>query len=243
MDVKDTYDRALAYYNERNYAEANKLFQKLADDGHAQSQFDLGYAYDRGLGVDRDVMKCIEWYQKAADQGHTTAICNLGCAYYNGLDVALDYKKAAEMFQKACDLGHRVACHNLARMYQHGLGVDKNIEKALDLYKKAIDLGYKDSISASVNILLDQERYTDAIDLISEYEQKGIDTATVKARLAGYLGLSKLVNICISLTQKCKTLEDDNKQQRRLVEHLRVSPAGYEQAMEDFKIASQNGII
>ena len=40
----------------------------LADKGDAKAQFNLGYMYDLGEGVDENKVEAVKWYQLAAKQ-------------------------------------------------------------------------------------------------------------------------------------------------------------------------------
>ena len=42
---------------------------KLANNGDAKAQSDLGWMYETGNGVSQDYIKAVEWYLKAARQG------------------------------------------------------------------------------------------------------------------------------------------------------------------------------
>ena len=53
--------------------EAAKWFRKAAEQGHAESQFDLGLLYTNGEGVDKDHKEAVKWLRKAAKQGHVNA--------------------------------------------------------------------------------------------------------------------------------------------------------------------------
>jgi uncharacterized protein len=48
-------------------------FQKAADQGHAEAQYNLGFCYDKGVGVAQSFVKAFHWFQKAANQGHAEA--------------------------------------------------------------------------------------------------------------------------------------------------------------------------
>jgi TPR repeat protein len=54
-------------------AQAVSLFRKAAEQGFAQAQFTLGWAYDTGDGVPVDIIEGERWLRKAADQGYDLA--------------------------------------------------------------------------------------------------------------------------------------------------------------------------
>jgi TPR repeat protein len=56
---------------------AAELYQKAANQGNAAAQNNLGFLYEYGQGVIKDLAKATELYQKSADQGNQVAIANL----------------------------------------------------------------------------------------------------------------------------------------------------------------------
>jgi TPR repeat protein len=52
---------------------AAELYRNAADQGHAEAQCSLGYAYWYGHGVPIDKEAALEWWRKAAAQGHKNA--------------------------------------------------------------------------------------------------------------------------------------------------------------------------
>ncbi len=50
----------------------------LAEQGHVDSQYNLGFMYEKGDGVPQDIKTAIKWYTRAAKQGHPGAPFNLG---------------------------------------------------------------------------------------------------------------------------------------------------------------------
>ena len=102
---ESNYERGNYHYSEEDYLE-NAATSKDEYKGHAPAQFHLGDMYRRGLGVDRDYAKAVEWYQKAADQEYAPAQYSLGFMYLNGLGVDQGYAKAVEWYQKAADQGY-----------------------------------------------------------------------------------------------------------------------------------------
>lgn len=53
-------------------SDLQELMQK-AQNGDADSQYELGNLYQNGEGVEMDIEKAIEWWQKAAKNGHKKA--------------------------------------------------------------------------------------------------------------------------------------------------------------------------
>ena len=49
------------------------MFQAASEQGHAYGQYNLGYCYENGVGVEKDEQKAIKLYRKSAEQGYIKA--------------------------------------------------------------------------------------------------------------------------------------------------------------------------
>ena len=47
--------------------------RRLAEQGHADAQFTLGFRYDEGEGVPENLVEAVKWLGLAAEQGHADA--------------------------------------------------------------------------------------------------------------------------------------------------------------------------
>ena len=56
-----------------NYKSAAQWFRKAADRGVADSQFNLGILYARGIGVEQNLAESFKWFSLAAAQGDADA--------------------------------------------------------------------------------------------------------------------------------------------------------------------------
>ena len=84
----------------------------------AIAQYNLGWMYKFGHGVEQSNEKAWEWYQKAAEQGLAIAQYKLGTMYFNGTGIKRSYEKAAEWYQKAAEQGLARAQKCLGAMYK-----------------------------------------------------------------------------------------------------------------------------
>ena len=77
-------------------AQAKSLpdLRKLASQGDADAQWQMGVRYHNGEGVPRDDVQAMQWFLRAADQGHVTAQATLGAYYWAGRGVPQDLSKA-----------------------------------------------------------------------------------------------------------------------------------------------------
>jgi uncharacterized protein len=117
--------------------------RRLADQGVAGAQYNLGVMYRKGQGVPQDYAEAAKWFRKAAEQGRADAQSNLGIMYANGLGgLPRDFSEALNWFHKAADQGDAIAQGNLADMYENGRGVPRDFTEAASWYRKAAEQRY-----------------------------------------------------------------------------------------------------
>lgn len=68
--------------------------RKLANQGDADAQWQLGTLYHDGLLVPQDDAQAVQWFQRSAEQGYVRAQATLGSYYWAGRGVRQDYSKA-----------------------------------------------------------------------------------------------------------------------------------------------------
>ena len=67
------FDEGLAAHDQRDYVAAEKEWKRLAIQGDARAQFNLGVMFERGQGVLQDYKEAVKWYHVAADQENGSA--------------------------------------------------------------------------------------------------------------------------------------------------------------------------
>lgn len=87
--------------------------RRLAQQGEAWAQADLGSLYEDGLIVEPDTESAVRWYTRAAEQGYPGAQTNLGVMYAKGIGVESNIIEAIKWFERAAAQGDRVARENL----------------------------------------------------------------------------------------------------------------------------------
>ena len=117
-----------------------ELLRKSAEQGNRDAQYEEGYAYYHGWGVDKNYAESMKWFKMAAEQGHKEAWFYIGAIYYHAKGVERDYAKAMECFKKSD--GYKVAQDFLGYMYEKGLGVPPNDSIAEEWYLKSANQGY-----------------------------------------------------------------------------------------------------
>lgn len=115
---------------------AAALVRAACDNGEAEACSNLGFLYERGLGVPADRDVALTFYQQACDGGSAAGCRNVAIFHESGTATAKDPAKAAALFQTACDAGGLDACRNLAASYLHGAGVPKDPARAREFLVK-----------------------------------------------------------------------------------------------------------
>lgn len=118
-----------------------ELVRLAADQGLRFAEFQMGLAYEEGVGVERDLAQALDWFQRAADQGVAPAQWRIGMSFVRGEGRAVDPARAVAWFSRAADAGHVDGLTSLAVMYATGSGVEKDTARALSLYQQAVDAG------------------------------------------------------------------------------------------------------
>ncbi|KAI9203908.1 uncharacterized protein BJ171DRAFT_582679 [Polychytrium aggregatum] len=130
-----------------NRKNAAVIFEQLANDGHSDSQYWIGWCYYRGGGVSGNYKKAFEWFSKSVDQGNSYGQYMVGYCYYYGYGVAKDETKAVEWFRKSAVQGNRYGQNYLGHCYQNGEGVPENIDTAIFWYRKSAGQRWQDAIN------------------------------------------------------------------------------------------------
>lgn len=157
-----------------------------ADQGVAEAQYYLGFCYENGMGIKKDLEIAIQWYEKAAKQGFVEAMYRLGVIYFSNSynyhddviginkkkakrnfydhsrqekDVKGNREKAFKLFERASKQGHIEAQYRVGMCYAEGKGVKKDWGKALDCLKKI-----EDKI-ASLNIHRNRKTFVEKVIL------------------------------------------------------------------------------
>lgn len=94
-----------------NASESRRFVEltKLAEQGDAVAQYDLGILYYKGQGTRQDYAEAVKWWLKSAERGYANAQFNLGTAYLHGQGVEQDYVRAYIWFTAAATRGDEEA--------------------------------------------------------------------------------------------------------------------------------------
>lgn len=92
-----------------------------AESGDVTAMYELGHAYNRGKGTDKDLEKAAYWYEKAVAGNNAKAQYDLGMMYAAGAGVSNDFNRAGQLLEAAAKQGHARAQADYA-MLLYGLG-------------------------------------------------------------------------------------------------------------------------
>lgn len=128
------YELADIAYDQEDFETFFSAHQSHAEKGDLYSQYNVGWAYQHGLGVPRDRGKAKNWYLKAAQQGHADAQYQLGLLL--GKDSAIYAVIGMDTFwyEQAAMNGHVKAAYRLAQAYEQGLGVPEDQQLASEWF-------------------------------------------------------------------------------------------------------------
>lgn len=124
----DTFAAGKLAYDAGNYHTAFKIWDKLAQQGHAEAQFNVAYMYEFGIEVATDYVQAAKWYGKASLQGDFRSQNFLGWMYENGRGVKRDRVEALKWLRMAAAQGNKQSLadyrivarrHGQARMQEY----------------------------------------------------------------------------------------------------------------------------
>ena len=144
-----------------------EILLKLAEEGDAEAQNELGDCYYFGEKIEEDIDQAVIWYMKAASQGNDDAQYSLGWCYENGEGVAKNDQQALMWYKKSAENGNREAQDILISHYNYGVGVwkkndddenDGNIDESfLENNGKSLKTKEKTPFEQSVPVKNDRE--------------------------------------------------------------------------------------
>jgi len=105
QDNRLDFDQGVAAAQVGNYAQAYCIWKPLADVGHAEAQYRLGWLYAKGLGLAVNEASAIYWWKLAANLGHADALFSLGWAYEHGDGINKDIPLAISYYLQAASHG------------------------------------------------------------------------------------------------------------------------------------------
>jgi len=138
---RNLWNQARARYRAGDHAGAAQLVQQAAQAGFPTAFYQMGYFYENGDGVARDMAEAARWYKLGAEKGQPSAEAALGQLYEDGNTVPDDWVTAASWYAKSAQQGNKMGAYRLGRAYDYGIGVPLNLEQAIAWYDRAAAKG------------------------------------------------------------------------------------------------------
>lgn len=184
------YVYILLYFSEQVkdhpiYANIVSSVKAHAQSGNLLAQTNLGYMYEKGIGVACDNKQALAWYTKAADQGNAEAQFKLGMISYKE---DKDYVTAIKYFQKAAEYGEKYNLNTmLDKLLIEGLAkkcflnkdTTSDAKKTFELLGEALDakvikLSIKNlqHIQKSLHNFCKEKKHNHGVTIIREFIKK-----------------------------------------------------------------------
>ena len=120
--------------------------RELSGQNDAAAQYQLGWCYENGLGVERNIQIAVRWYEKSAAQNNTDAQAILGECYLYGHGIQKDKNKAIEWLKKAAlQKNHPAGQYAVGFCYSNRIGgmyMYKDEETGAKYYRQAAKQNY-----------------------------------------------------------------------------------------------------
>lgn len=118
------------------------MLAALAENGHAPSQFRLGFIYRTGLGVPRNLQLASYWFEKAARQNDVGGQYWLAESYRRGEGLPVSAELAFEWFQRLAERGYAPAQYQVGLAYADGRGIKRDDATAVTWLQRAANGGH-----------------------------------------------------------------------------------------------------
>ena len=130
-------------------ATAAAWYQKAADSGLAQAQFNYALMLEKGVAGKQDTPLAVVYYERAAQQGLVEARYNFALMLAEGRGVLEDDQAAATWMKRAADQGYSNAQFQMGYLHKVGEGVPKDDAEAAKWFLRAAE-----------NLHMDAQYYT-----------------------------------------------------------------------------------
>jgi len=102
-----------------------------AEKGHPKAQFHLGFLYENGSGVQKNIKKAAKWYLFSAKQDYIPAQKNIAWMYVNGLGIEEDLSEADKWYRQADTLENQ-SIYESSKTIKAKLNTQKSNKKSIE---------------------------------------------------------------------------------------------------------------
>ena len=129
----------LSYY-EKDYSSAKYYFEQAIKLNNPFAYFNLGFLYEKGFGVDQNIMKAKRLYELSSYLKNSYAYLKLAFFYFTGIGVNIDYLKAQEYCEMAAKQKNCIALYYLGLFYSCGDIIEIDYEKAIHYFNECREI-------------------------------------------------------------------------------------------------------
>jgi TPR repeat protein len=137
----ELWNQATARYQSGDHAGAARLILQAAQAGNPTATYEMGYLYENGDGVQKNMAEAARWYAKGASMGECRSEAAIGSFYEAGNQVPDNWITAAQWYQKSAAQSCKAGESRLGRAYEYGIGVPIDLGEATGWYDKAASQG------------------------------------------------------------------------------------------------------
>ena len=158
---------------------------KLAEEGNAEAQANLGICYAKGEGLSPSNEEAVKWFKKSSEQNNAKGQFYLSMAYNRGMGVSQDWEESIRLMKKSANQGFAKAQSQLGGLYEYGLmNTPKNHQEAMKWFEKAAKQGDPDG---QMNVGLEYYGNEDFNEAVKWFE---------KAVAQGDVGAHHFLGLC-----------------------------------------------
>lgn len=180
-----TWSNAIHNYNNKIPSCSIAILQRLASQGDANKQYELGKAYLKGNllqsgyeeYIEKDLQKAFKNFSLSAKSKNSDAQNYVGYCYERGIGVNQDFKKAVQYYKKSAKQNNLHALYNIANCFEYGIGLEQNESKAFELYEELSKKGEADAKYKTAwfyeNGIVVEEDIVRALELYKESAKQG----------------------------------------------------------------------
>ncbi len=148
------WDLAQQAYRANDHHGAALLTRQAAVAGSSLATYEMGYMYENGDGVPKNMDAALDWFKRGAAKGSRESEQALGARYEGGNgDHPEDFAAALRYYRMASDQGDPDATYSIARIYEYGLGVPLDLRAATLWYDTAAHQGHPKAADRAKNLL------------------------------------------------------------------------------------------
>lgn len=212
-------------YKNGNFKEAFDIYFNLAKSGDAKSQTSLGYLFQNGEGVEKDIEQAKFWYEEAVKQEYPMSFYNLGVLYLNSANNSQDEKTAFQLFLKSAILEIPQGQFETAYMLEEGVGCDQSFPESAFWYEESAKRGNLEAFNNLGVLFRDglgvDKSYEKAVHLFKRSADAGNSSAMYNLGFCFDNGFGVEKNSDMALEYLRKASLQGNEKANQMLEKLR----------------------